>query len=100
MKSLLFVLMVIAFNVHAQEKKGAPKFLLCMEASYVAGEAFDRKQQGRKLEYPPATGDIIYDAFLKEATLIGRKAKSFSEAVDTANKACVNSKFWQELNLR
>lgn len=98
MKQFVFLFLAFFSVFSYAQSKGAPKMLICMEAAYVAGEAFDRKAAGRKVEFPQASGDMIYDAFLKAAVITGRNAKTYQDAVEKANKQCVESKFWAELS--
>lgn len=93
------VLIAICFAIAALgvQAHGAPKMLICMEAGYAAGEAFEMKAAKKKLVYPKVD-DVIFAAFIKMAMDRGYKAKSYQAAVNAGHNSCVESKLWAEVN--
>lgn len=95
MKQILFVLMIcISFAANAQ---GAPKMLVCIEMAFVAGEAFETKNQNKKVSYP-VIQNKVERSLTHRAIWVGMRSKSYQEAVQRGHDSCVNSKVWAEIN--
>ena len=81
-----------ATRVKAEE---VSKFDICLKASFIAVENFDRKQGGLKLKYAKVN-DVVEALLLKPAAEIGYyKAKSIEEAASKGFASCVEHKLWK-----
>ena len=97
-KSFFVWILTVLFAVLGASQAKAQevsKFDICLKASFISVENFDRKQNNLKLKYAKVN-DIFEALLLKPAAEIGYyKAKSIEEAASKGFASCVEHKIWK-----
>lgn len=78
-----------------ESTQGASKMLTCIAASETAIDAFELKQNKKKLVYHK-TDDILAAVLVKKAMDAGYKSKSVADAAKAGFESCIKSKIWNE----
>lgn len=84
-------------NFTNKNQEGTSKMLLCMGMSEIAMEAFEMKNNKKKLIYKK-TDDLLIAILIKKSMDVGYKAKTKEEAASKGFEACAESKIWNEIS--